>query len=155
MSMMKLAHYSIRTINLDASRRFYTEVMAFREGYRPPFDFPGAWLYLDSDESEFGVVHLIGIDAANPDGLLRYLGERPGGALAGAGVVDHIAFLASDWPQMRARCVAAGVTWVERMVPSLNLLQIFLQDPTGVTIELNYPAWEKRAVAAEPGRHGC
>jgi catechol 2,3-dioxygenase-like lactoylglutathione lyase family enzyme len=150
--MMKLAHYAIRTIDLDASSRFYTEVMGFRAGYRPPFDFPGVWLYMDGDETEFGVVHLIGIDAANPNGLQRYLGERPGAAQAGTGVMDHIAFLASDWPHMRARCIAAGVTWVKRTVPSLNLLQIFLTDPTGVTIELNYPAWEERAEAAESSR---
>ncbi len=152
MSMMKLAHYAIRTTDLDASRRFYTEVMGFRVGYRPPFDFPGVWLYMDGDETEFGIVHLIGVDAENPNGLLRYLGNRPGAALSGTGVVDHIAFLASDWPLLRARCVAAGVTWIKRTVPALNLLQIFLTDPTGVTVELNYPAWEERGEAAEPSR---
>jgi len=150
--MMKLAHYAIRTTDLDGSRRFYTEVMGFRAGYRPPFDFPGVWLYMDGDETEFGVVHLIGMDAAHSTGLQRYLGDRPEAMLAGTGVVDHIAFLAADWPRMRARCVAAGVTWVKRAVPSLNLLQIFLMDPAGVTIELNYPACEAGAEA--PGRDG-
>ncbi|HWS69446.1 MAG TPA: VOC family protein, partial [Steroidobacteraceae bacterium] len=76
MGIVKLAHYSIRTMDLEASRRFYTDVMNFRVGFRPPFDFPGLWLYLDDDESEYGVVHLIGIDPDDPGRLVRYLGER-------------------------------------------------------------------------------
>jgi hypothetical protein len=34
---------------------------------------------------------------------------------------------------------------VERTVPSLGLRQVFLTDPSGVTIELNYPAAEAAA----------
>jgi hypothetical protein len=32
-----------------------TRILGFREGFRAPFDFPGIWLYLGDDESEFGV----------------------------------------------------------------------------------------------------
>ena len=66
MEISKLAHYSIRTTDLEASRRFYTEIMQFRVGFRPPFGFPGLWLYFDDDESEFGVVHIIGTDPNDP-----------------------------------------------------------------------------------------
>jgi catechol 2,3-dioxygenase-like lactoylglutathione lyase family enzyme len=143
MGIVKLAHYSIRTLDLEASRRFYTKVMQLRVGFRPPFDFPGIWLYRDDDESEFGVVHIIGIDPNDPEGLRRYLGERPTDGLPGTGTVDHIAFLAPDWPSMRARLEAAGQHFFEREVPSLGLRQVFLTDPSGVTIELNYPAAEQ------------
>ncbi len=63
-------------------------------------------------------------------------------AAAGPGALDHIAFAATDWPAMRARCHAAGVRYVERTVPALGQHQVFLDDPSGVTIELNYPAAE-------------
>ena len=44
MSIGKLDHYSIRTLDIEASRRFYTEVMGFQVGFRPLFKFPGLWL---------------------------------------------------------------------------------------------------------------
>ena len=40
---------------------------------------------------------------------------------------------------MKARFNAAGCAFRERLVPSLNLAQLFLEDPNGVTIELNFP----------------
>ena len=36
----------------------------------------------------------------------------------------------------------------ERTVPDLGLHQVFLDDPNGVVIELNYPAAEKTAPEA-------
>jgi catechol 2,3-dioxygenase-like lactoylglutathione lyase family enzyme len=138
MAIVKPSHYSIRTADLDQSQRFYTDVLQLRVGFRPPFNFPGAWLYPDQDESEFGVVHLIGVEPRSREGLRDYLGERPVEELEGSGAVDHIAFLATDWPRMRQRFDALGVSYQEQPVPSLGLLQVFLADPSGVTIELNY-----------------
>jgi catechol 2,3-dioxygenase-like lactoylglutathione lyase family enzyme len=140
MAIVKPAHYSIRTTDLDRSQRFYTEVLKLRVGFRPPFDFPGVWLYADQEESEFGAVHLIGVDPASREGLRDHLGERRVEGLQGSGSVDHIAFLATDWPGMRRRCDALGVRYHEQHMPSLGLIQVFLVDPSGVTIELNYRA---------------
>jgi len=132
MAISKLAHYSIRATDLDASRKFYTEIMGFRVGHRPDFPFPGLWLYQTEDEREFGVVHIIGTDQGNADG----------GEPAGTADFDHIAFLATDWPAMRARLMSTQTRFEERIVPTLGLYQVFVQDPAGVTIELNYPAGE-------------
>ena len=136
MGLCKLAHYAVRAPDLEASRRFYMEVLGLRSGFRPPFAFPGVWLYLGEDEAEFGVVHLVGSDPADSDALGDYLGA----AGDGKGAIDHIAFLADDWPTQRARCEARGVAFTEREVPGLGLHQVFLHDPAGVTVELNYPA---------------
>jgi catechol 2,3-dioxygenase-like lactoylglutathione lyase family enzyme len=138
MAIVKPSHYSIRTADLDQSQRFYTDVLQLRVGFRPPFNFPGAWLYPDQDESEFGVVHLIGVEPRSREGLRDYLGERPVEELEGSGAVDHIAFLATDWPRTRQRFNALGVSYQEQLVPSLGQRQVFLVDPSGVTIELNY-----------------
>ena len=135
MGLCKLAHYAVRAPDLEASRRFYVEVLGLRPGFRPPFGFPGVWLYLGDDEAGFGVVHLVGADPAHPDALTDCLGE--GGE--GQGAIDHIAFLAEDWPAQRARCEAHGAAFTERQVPGLGLRQVFLLDPAGVTVELNYP----------------
>lgn len=145
MAISKLAHYSIRTADLAASQRFYEAVLGLRRGYRPPFDFPGVWLYAGEDEADFGVVHLIGIGADDAGAVDAYLGDRDAGGGEGGGgegAIDHVAFLAADWPAVRARCRARGVACVERDVPALGLLQVFLRDPSGVTVELNFPAAE-------------
>ncbi|MFS2217093.1 VOC family protein [Telluria sp. Tellsp104] len=146
MGIRKLGHYSIRTGDLEASRRFYTEVLGMKEGFRPPFRFPGIWLYLGGDEGDFGVVHIIGIDRDDPQALKDYLGDKEEAALTGSGAVDHVAFLATDLVGMRARLAARGTPFTERTVPSLGLYQLFVADPSGVTVELNYPHDEARAL---------
>ena len=143
MAIGRLDHYSIRTFDLDASRQFYTEIMGFISGPRPPFDFPGLWLYSGEPTPDSnGVVHIIGIDANNPEGLKAYLGDRSADSLEGTGTVDHIAFRAEGLLDMRSKCARMGVSIRERTVPALGLHQVFLEDPSGVTIELNYPAAE-------------
>lgn len=142
MPIRKLAHFSVRTTDLDQSRKFYTDVLGFHDGFRPPFKFPGHWLYRGGDEADFGVVHLIGIDKHDPQGLVDYLGNKGEEGLHGSAAVDHLAFLATDLPDMHHRLQQAGLAFRERTVPSLGLHQLFVEDPSGVTIELNYPAQE-------------
>jgi hypothetical protein len=88
------------------------------------------------------VVHVIGTDPAHPEGLEGYLGSREGTAMHGSGVVDHVAFHATGLAQMRERLAAQGIATRERTVPGLGLHQLFLEDPDGVVVELNYPAAE-------------
>ncbi len=148
MAIGKLDHYSVRTVDVEASRRFYTEVMGFNAGYRPPFDFPGLWLYNGAQYPETtGVVHIVGVDLQNPEGLKAYLGDRDLSSLNGTGTVDHMAFRADNLKDMRERLQRNGVAYRERTVPSLNLHQVFFEDPNQVTIELNYLASEVQAAA--------
>jgi catechol 2,3-dioxygenase-like lactoylglutathione lyase family enzyme len=139
MPVRKLAHFSVRTTDLEASTRFYVEVLGFHQGYRPPLDFPGAWLYIGGDEADFGVVHLIGAGA----GLEAYLGERSADG-EGTGALDHLAFLASDVEEYRQRLAEHDIEYRERTVPGLGLRQLFFVDPSGLTIEMNFPAVEGR-----------
>ncbi len=146
MPVGRLDHYSIRTFDIEASRRFYTEVMGFTAGFRPPFDFPGLWLYNGAQYPETtGVVHIIGIDPDNPQGLKDYLGDRDPASLEGTATVDHMAFTATGLADMRARMTRHNVAFRERTVPSLGIHQVFFEDPSGVTLELNYPAAEAAA----------
>ena len=67
-----------------------------RVGFRPPFKFPGLWLYNGGSYPDtFGVVHIIGIDPNDPSGLKEYLGDRDLTSLNGTGTVDHMAFRAT------------------------------------------------------------
>ena len=140
---LTLNHYSIRTPDLDACRRFYTEVLGLAVGPRPDFPFPGLWLYEgDTGVWANAVVHIIGVDRSDPKGLQDYLGARDEAALKGTGVLDHIAFFATGLAEMRGRLRGLGIEVRERTVPGLGLHQLFLDDPNGVVIELNYPAAE-------------
>ena len=147
MPLTKIAHYSIRSLDLEATRMFYTDVMGLTVGPRPPFKFPGLWLYNGSHESyENAVVHIIGIDPNDPQGLKDYLGDRDLDSLKnGTGTFDHIAFTATDVAGMLTHLKKQAVPFRERTVPDLNLHQLFLDDPSGVVIELNYAADEKAA----------
>ena len=147
MPIAKLSHYSIRTTDLEASRRFYTDVMGFSVGPRPAFKFPGLWLYSGAHDSyDNSVVHIIGIDSNDPQGLRDYLGDRdPASLQGGTGTFDHIAFSATGLDAMLRHLRQKNVPHREREVPNLGLHQVFLDDPSGVVIELNYPAREKAA----------
>ena len=146
---LTLNHYSIRTTDLDASRRFYADVLGLSVGPRPEFPFPGLWMYRgDHGDMANAVVHIIGLDLADPQGLTQYLGDRAEASLAGSGAVDHIAFYADGLAAMLTHLQAQGVPFRERSVPSVGLHQVFLDDPCGVMIELNYPAAEKAALGA-------
>jgi catechol 2,3-dioxygenase-like lactoylglutathione lyase family enzyme len=146
---LALNHFSIRTIDLEATGRFYAQVLGLTIGPRPPFPFPGLWMYR-GDHADVGnaVVHIIGMDPNDPEGLKQYLGDRDVSSLQGTGAVDHIAFSADGLGAMLAQLQAQGVPFRERTVPNIGLHQVFLDDPNGVVIELNYAAAEKAALAA-------
>ena len=45
MSVGVLDHYNVSTRKLKETIQFYEDVLGFENGPRPPFNFPGAWLY--------------------------------------------------------------------------------------------------------------
>jgi catechol 2,3-dioxygenase-like lactoylglutathione lyase family enzyme len=84
------------------------------------------------------VVHIVGIDPDNPDGLYDYLGLKDVEFLDGSGAVDHLAFRASDPEGLKIILKDRNVKYREREVPNLGLLQIFVEDPNDITVEINY-----------------
>jgi catechol 2,3-dioxygenase-like lactoylglutathione lyase family enzyme len=146
---LTLNHFSIRTPDLEASRRFYADVLGLTVGPRPDFPFPGYWMYGgDHANVANAVVHLVGIDPNDPQGLRGYLGERKEASLSGSGAVDHIAFFADGLAGMLAHLHGLRIAFRERTVPTIGLHQVFLDDPCGIVIELNYAAAEHPAQAA-------
>ena len=138
MGIAVLDHYSIRTLKLDETRAFYVDALGLQAGPRPPFKFPGVWLY----RGDKAIVHVVGIDPENPAATTDYLGIKGELDVVGTGTLDHVAFLATGLAAMRGRLHEMGVEIRERAVPDLGLHQLFVEDPNGVTIELNYPAAE-------------
>ena len=140
MLINSLDHCSIRTTKLQETRQFFVDILGLEDGKRPDFPFPGAWLYTDST----AVIHLIGVDPDDPSGLQRYVGgEISTEALQGSGAFDHIAFRANDPSVLIERLKKTDYAYRERQVPNMNLFQIFVEDPNGITIELNYRGEEE------------
>ena len=142
MLINSLDHCSIRTTKLQETRDFFVDILGLQDGERPDFPFPGAWLYTDST----AVIHLIGVDPDDPSGLQQYVGgEIRAETLQGSGAFDHIAFRTNDPSVLIDRLKKTDHAYRERQVPNTGLFQIFVEDPNGITIELNYRGEEEPA----------
>jgi catechol 2,3-dioxygenase-like lactoylglutathione lyase family enzyme len=133
----ELNHYNVRTVDLDRSVRFYRDVLGLSVGPRPNFAFAGAWMYCGKTP----VVHIM----QRGDGAASYTGAQQSGDLAAdrpppTGRIDHVAFLAEDLPGFKRKLAALGIAVAERQVPNQQIIQLFLDDPDGVRIELNFPS---------------
>jgi catechol 2,3-dioxygenase-like lactoylglutathione lyase family enzyme len=132
MPLTELNHYFIRANDLERTKDFYCDVLGFSVMPRPPFPFAGYWLGVNGKIQ----VHMgqAGIEHAE----LYYLGTPKEAATDHAGVVDHIAFLATEPGDLVRRLKARGIEYQPRSLPEFDLYQIFLKDPNGLTIELNF-----------------
>jgi catechol 2,3-dioxygenase-like lactoylglutathione lyase family enzyme len=122
MSVGVLDHYNVSTRNLRDTVRFYEEVLGLVNGPRPPFDFPGAWLYSEGHP----VLHLNDISPTDKP-------QRPD-----SGVIDHIAFGSRGFEALKQHLAGKGVPFRVNEVPNSSRRQIFVTDPNNVLIELNF-----------------
>ena len=144
MPLSHLEHFLIQTGDLDGTRDWYVDVLGMTEGPHPDFRFPVRWLYLGGE----AVLHLTLGGGAVDENRKKYLGQQST-ATRGSGVVDHIAFRATGLAGMMAGLDAKGVAYATRRVDDQGLFQLFLMDPNGVKIELNFAAAEARGIEAE------
>ncbi len=132
MKVKHINHFSIRTAIAAQTVDFYCNVLGLENGFRPPFKFPGAWLYAQGHP----IVHILEISGAD-DLLKDYLGDRQ--TISGTGSVDHIALECTDYPAFHSKLSALGLDFHERCPPETKQRQIFLEDPNGITVELLFP----------------
>lgn len=144
MPVQHLEHFLIQTTDIEATRDWYVNVLGFREGPHPDFKFPVVWLYL----GERDVVHLTQGGKNVSENRKAYLGQQSE-AVHGSGVVDHMAFRCSGLRDMMAHLQQHKVEFRKRMVSDQGLFQLFLLDPNGVKIELNFSNAEAQGI--EPG----
>lgn len=125
MGLKRIEHYNIHTVKLAETVDFYTRVLGMKNGDRPPFQFPGAWLYV----GDTPVLHLVDVSGDY---------KTPRAGQHGTGALDHVAFEAVGLPAMREHLRKTGTKFEERVVPRSGITQIFVVDPNGLTLELNY-----------------
>lgn len=118
MAIHGMNHFNVLTDKLEESRAFYTGVLGFTEGPRPPLSFGGAWMYAGGEP----ILHIS--EAKLP--------ADP------AGVLDHLAFSASDLKGTVARLKAHRVEYTLRQQVGTRIWQIFCNDPCGAKVELDF-----------------
>jgi catechol 2,3-dioxygenase-like lactoylglutathione lyase family enzyme len=123
MPIVGMNHFTVLAKDLEATKDFYAGVLGLVEGYRPNLGFPGAWLYA----GEAAVLHII---AGRP------LPADP------RGVLDHMAFSATDLPETVRRLKARGSPYDLRRQPESGVWQLFCFDPNGARVELDFEAGE-------------
>ena len=112
----ELNHVAIHVGDLDASRRFYRDILGLPEIPRPAFDFDGAWFALGKQE-----LHLI---------LNESLPEADHGN-------HHFALRVDDPFAAKAELAKRGITEFEgpKRRPD-GAMQLFFRDPDGYRIEV-------------------
>ncbi|KAA9131370.1 glyoxalase [Marinihelvus fidelis] len=117
---MKLNHVQVLTTDLEATEHFWTKIIGLDTGYRPPFDFPGAWYYADG----MPAIHIVVRDEVGQ-----------------AGAFDHVAleFSAAEFDAVKDRLDDAGMTYHSTVVPDRGDRQLFVIGPDGVRVELQCP----------------
>jgi catechol 2,3-dioxygenase-like lactoylglutathione lyase family enzyme len=120
-----LDHLNLRTARLQEMIDWYGAVLGLVPGPRPPFTFPGAWLYA----GERALVHLVGVDAVPPQGPLT---------------LEHGAFRASGYAELIAVLDARGARYRVARLPGddFPVVQVNVWDPDGNHLHIDFDAAE-------------
>jgi catechol 2,3-dioxygenase-like lactoylglutathione lyase family enzyme len=117
MKILALDHIAIHVKDLEASCRFYSEVLLAQPLPRPAFDFPGAWFRLGANQE----LHLIG-------GRDQSVASHSRG--------NHFALETDDLIGWERHFKKIGFQHRPRKLRPDGAGQIFLEDPDGHVIEL-------------------
>lgn len=122
--ILGMNHFTIAAEDRTATLDYYCGLLGLREGQRPDMGFAGAWLYAGGEQA-----------------LLHIYWDRPLPSQR-TGVIDHMAFTASDLKAVKARFDAAGVRYDLRRQAQSGTWQLFSHDPNGARVELDFDAAE-------------
>ena len=125
MAVSSMNHFTILTDDLEATLAFYRDLLGLHAGPRPPFTFPGAWLYAQG----------------STDAILHVVAGRERKDM-GRGVIDHMAFSARDLAATLDLLRSRGIAHDLRRLPGAQSWQLFFSDPNGARVELDFDGAE-------------
>jgi catechol 2,3-dioxygenase-like lactoylglutathione lyase family enzyme len=102
-------------------RDFYCDVVGLTEGFRPVFERFGFWLYIGDKD----VLHLI-----TP--------KEGDGRSSQKSSFDHVAFKTARYQDVLNKLKSLSIPFEEKLIPGMTAHQIFLRDPAGNRVELNF-----------------
>ena len=120
MSILELNHVALHVEDVEASSRFYREVLQLEPIPRPAFDFPGAWFRLGARQE----LHLIGQR------------DRP---VSSHHRGSHFALAVDSLDCWERHFARKGAEWLPRRKRPDGALQIYVSDPDGHFVELFEP----------------
>jgi catechol 2,3-dioxygenase-like lactoylglutathione lyase family enzyme len=144
MPLSHIEHLLVAADDPEKTRDWYCAVLGMEQGPHPDFGFPVYWLYLNGRD----VVHIGPSARQAGENQKIYLGRTSQDTGSGTGAIDHIAFRATGLKSMMAHLRSHGIDFKERRAGDQALYQLFLYDPNGIKIELNFDA--KEAAGIEP-----
>ena len=144
MPLSHIEHFLLQTADMEKTREWYVNVLGMRVGPSPDFKFPVFWLYLGDKD----VVHVTEGGKNVSENRKRYVGQESQ-ATTGSGAIDHLAFRATGLREMMAHLSKLCIDFKQRQVDDQGLYQLFMFDPNGIKIELNYAKAEAEGLRAE------
>jgi len=140
MTVTACNHFTILTDNLPETLAFYEDHLNLKPGARPPFTFPGAWLYADGGKGPDPILHIVA--GIGRERLVK-------------GVLDHMAFsgkgLAAAVEKLKKRKVAYEL----RRLPEYGTWQLFFFDPNNAKVEIDFDKSEVGPADAPAGVAGA
>ena len=135
MGMQRLDHYNIETVRPEETVAFYCDVLGCVNApeRRPAVPVPGTWLLVDGHPAIH--VNFVDDDRAAP-----------------TGAIDHVAFEASGYLDMRDRLDELGVDYETVESPQFDLMQIYVVDPNQIRVEINIRGEADAVAAAQAGQ---
>ena len=124
-----LDHVNIITPDLEGTARFYAELLDLepRDGPPPLTHDNARWMY---DAAGRAILHLNSRDC--PRAYDREVNPGPTGSL------HHVALRCQGYQELRARLRERGLEHKVNEVAAIGLKQVFVLDPNGVLLELNF-----------------
>ena len=145
MPLSHIEHFLVAADDIDATRDWYARVLGLRSGPHPDFGFPVHWMY----SGEVDLVHIGPSAKKAGDIQKKYLGRTSQDAGAGTGAIDHIAFRATGLRGILQHLKREKISFTQRRANGQALFQLFLFDPNGIKVELNYAADEAEGIEPE------
>jgi catechol 2,3-dioxygenase-like lactoylglutathione lyase family enzyme len=133
MRVEALDHVNLRTPDVTGTARFFADVLGLSITPSPGNDDPEKALWICDGEGR-AIVHL-----ARPD--IAYPWEPEGGAapaLPGTGRLHHVALRCTGYAALCARLSEMDIFAHANEIPQVSLRQLFVTDPNGVMLELNF-----------------
>lgn len=122
----RIDHVNIRTARLSESAHFYERLLDLRPSEPPGISgIEAIWML---DETGYPIIHLNAPPADEP--------HRADDADTGR--LHHVAFDCVGHETIMARLEAMGLDHKSNLVESIGLRQIFVIDPNGLRLELNF-----------------